>query len=126
MPRCIVEDCEYHDQLKGCTAFQGQQAFACGWGEFETMIRTDLGDFGDWRIKRVGSRTYNDVLLATLTGGINGKVEVWGGNLHRIEVWHIGKDKSEQLIATEVKKDDLRAAVAKACDHAGIPRRLWA
>ena len=88
-------------------------------------LMADYRGFGEWRISRVGSREYDSVLKATLTGP-NGKVEVWGGSLHRREVWFIGKDKSETLIAMDCHKKDLTKAIEDACKLAGIQRRLFA
>lgn len=62
--------------------------------------------------------------------GSSGTVEVWGGRAHRTEVWVIGKDKSERLVAYDgdrplsVRDGTLRAAIATACDLAGVQRML--
>lgn len=90
-----------------------------------SRLMDEYRDLGNWRISRVGSRTFDDTLKATLSG-INGKVEVWGGSLHRREVWFIGKDKSETLIAVNCYGDALEEAIMQACTLAGIQGRLFA
>lgn len=88
-------------------------------------LMAEYRDFGEWRISRVGSREYDDVLKASLSGK-SGRVEVWGGDLHRREVWFIGKDKSETLVAVDCYRSNLTKAIEDACKLAGIQRRLFA
>lgn len=93
--------------------------------DFERLM-AHFAALGRWRIMRRGSRYFDDILVAKLSG-LNGTVEVWGGNLHRREVWFIGRDQSETLIAMECGYRDgtLRDAILQACNLAGIQRRLF-
>lgn len=88
-----------------------------------TELMEDYSSLGKWRISRVGSRSYDDVLKAALYG-VSGRVEVWGGNLHRREVWCIGKDGKETLVAIACHGEDLSAAISQACKLAGIQTRM--
>lgn len=90
-----------------------------------SRLMDEFTDLGKWRIKRLGSRYFDDVLKATLSGA-NGMVEVWGGEHHRCEVWFIGRDKSEKLVAVNCHKtSSLREAIVQACNLAGVQGRLF-
>lgn len=104
----------YDDEPKPISAF-----------ERFSRLMDEFSDLGKWRIRRVGSRYFDDALKATISGA-NGMVEVWGGNLHRREVWFIGKDKSERLVAVNCDKNgSLRDAILQACNLAGVQGRLF-
>ena len=61
----------------------------------------------------------SDVLVATLSDKC-GRVEIWGGLIHRDEVWAIPKGTDGCLISTRITKD----AVEMACGRVGIQQRL--
>ena len=96
---------------------------------FMRMMAT-FRDFGDWHFRKAAAYGYLPPMVAYLRGA-NGTVEVWGGAAHRCEVWFISKDKSEQLVACDGDKQlslrdgTLRAAIAEACDLAGVQHPLF-
>ena len=98
--------------------YEDRPVFKSGMTRFEELMAR-YRDLGQWRIVRKGSREYDDVLVARLAG-TRGTVEVWGGDLHRREVWAIGRDRSETLVAVGCHGDDLRAAIEDACSIAGV------
>ena len=124
MGRCLTQECDKHDHARQCCKLD----LMCSWGAFELMVRTHLGEYGDWRIRQIGA--YGDALVATLKGR-DGRIEVWGGSIHRIEVWFIPrgtKANDGDLIAYDVSVRDgsLQEAVRQASLMAGIQRRLFA
>ena len=120
MSRCIVEDCDNHDPVKGCLVSYGNPKFgpiACEYGRFVTSVTERFGHLGKWKFRGIGNSS--DVLVATLKGK-HGRVEIWGGLIHRDEVWAIPKGTNGCLISTRVTND----AVEMACGRAGIQQRL--
>lgn len=92
-------------------------------------MMANFSDFGQWHYRKAAAYGYIPPMVAWLRGS-NGTVEVWGGKAHRMEVWVIGKDKSERLVAYDgdkplsVSDGTLRAAIATACDSAGVQPKL--
>ena len=98
------------------------KAGPCNWGRFARIIHEQLDRFGEWRIRRFASGP----MCATLRGK-NGRVEVWGCNYHRNEVWFIEKGtKAETWLACDwsVRDGSLVDAVERGCAMAGIQPRL--
>ena len=98
-------------------------------GDEELFVRlmANFADFGEWRIRKAAMRgSVLPPMVATLRGE-GGTVEVWGGRAHRTEVWVIGRDKSELLVASSCSSLDgsLRLAIATACKLAGVGPRLF-
>lgn len=98
-------------------------------GDAEIFMRmmANFSDFGSWRIRAAAA--HGSVLppMVAKLAGRNGHVEVWGGRAHRMEVWYVGKDKSETLVGYDCTCVDgsLRVAIATACNLAGIQRALF-
>jgi hypothetical protein len=96
-------------------------------------MMANFQDFGtDWHFRKAAAYGYLPPMVAYLRGA-NGTVEVWGGAAHRYEVWFIGKDKEETLVAYDgcdgkrlsLRDGTLRAAIAEACDLAGVQYPLF-
>lgn len=97
-------------------------------------LMANFNDFGQWRIRKAAAHGFIPPMVAKLSG-INGHVEVWGGKAHRLEVWFIGRDKSESLVAMDcrarggadlsLRDGSLRLAIANACNLAGIQPKLF-
>ena len=90
-------------------------------------MMANFADFGEWHIRQMPSRgSVIPPMMAKLSGG-NGHVEVWGGRAHRNEVWWIGKDKDEHLVAANCYAHDgsMRVAIAQACNLAGVQPQLF-
>ena len=94
--------------------------------ELFARLMANFADFGEWRIRKAAAYGYIPPMVATLRGE-GGTVEVWGGRAHRTEVWVIGKDKSELMVASGCSSVDgsLRLAIATACKLAGVGPRLF-
>jgi len=98
----------------------------------ERFMRTmaNFRDFGEWHFRKAAAYGYLPPMVAYLRGA-NGTVEVWGGAAHRTEVWFISKDKAETLVACDgdkplsLRDGTLRAAIAEACDLAGVQHPLF-
>ena len=115
MSRCVVEDCDSYDPMKGCIVSYNNRNFGpivCEYGRFVTFVTTRFGHLGKWTFRGIGG---SDALVATLKGKY-GKVEVWGGSIHRDEVWAIPKGTSGCLISTLLTLE----AVEMACGRARI------
>ena len=120
MSECVESQCRHHDPLRGCKVVDHDfcwQRYGCGWGRFVTFVTNRFGYLGKWTFKRVTS--YNDVIVATLTGD-GGKVEVWGGDSHKGEVWAFPKGSHGSLVSTVVNS----VSVLAACKRVGIQERL--
>lgn len=93
-------------------------------------MMANFQDFGEWHFRKAAAYGYLPPMVAYLRGA-NGTVEVWGGAAHRCEVWFIGKDKEETLVACDgdkplsLRDGTLRAAIAEACDLAGVQHPLF-
>ena len=93
-------------------------------------MMANFRDFGEWHFRKAAAYGYLPPMVAYLRGA-NGTVEVWGGAAHRCEVWFIGKDKEETLVAYDgdkplsLRDGTLRAAIAAACDMAGVQYPLF-
>lgn len=97
-------------------------------------LMANFNDFGQWRIRKAAANGGMPPMVAKLSGA-QGHVEVWGGKAHRTEVWFIGKDKSESLVAMDcsaqgatrlsLRDGSLRLAIAQACNLAGIQPKLF-
>lgn len=94
--------------------------------ELFARLMANFADFGEWRIRKAAAYGYIPPMVATLRGE-GGTVEVWGGRAHRTEVWVIGRDKSELMVASGCSSVDgsLRLAIATACKLAGVGPRLF-
>lgn len=95
--------------------------------ELFARLMANFADFGEWRIRKAAMRgSVLPPMVATLRGE-GGTVEVWGGRAHRTEVWVIGRDKSELMVASSCSSLDgsLRLAIATACKLAGVGPRLF-
>lgn len=124
--KCITQECDHHDVVRGCKAIGGEFTFACEYGRFEWIIRSKMGDLGDWMIR--ARDQYNDTLIATLKGK-SGRVEVWAGNATKLDVWCVptgtrASDIERMKQFTPKGWDDLRGCVLKACALAGIQEVL--
>ena len=120
MSRCLVEDCDSNDPAKGCMVSYNNHNFgplACEYGRFFTYVTERFGHLGKWKFRSIGSGS--DVLVATLKGKY-GRVEVWGGSIHRHEVWAIPKGTPGCLISTRPTLE----AVEMACGRARIQPAL--
>ena len=120
MRMCLVEDCNNHDTAEGCMVrYNNEQLgpLACKYGQFVTDIIERFGHLGSWKFRGIGNTS--DALVATLRCK-HGRVEIWGGLIHRDEVWAIQKGTDGCLISTRVTKD----AVEMACGRVGMQRRL--
>ena len=120
MIRCIVDDCDNHDPVKGCLVSYNNHKFgpiACEYGRFVTNVTEKFGHLGKWKFRSISS--YSNVLVATLNGN-RGRVEVWGGTTHRDEVWAIPKGTSGCLISVHVTLE----SVEMACGRVGIQQSL--
>lgn len=118
--RCMVEDCDSYDPLRGCMVSHNNDRFgpiACEYGRFVTMVTKRFGCFGEWKFRSIGSGS--SVLVATLSG-IRGMVEIWGGSTHRSEVWAIPKGTAGHLVSLYVNRE----GVEMACNRVGIQERL--
>jgi len=117
MQKCLDINCTFCDMLKGCKA-----GTICRRGQFVTMVRHDLGEYGEWRFREFAS----GAMVATLRGRA-GRVEVWGAD-HRPEVYFVPVGTKDSDIPCETrdlrKADALRAAVADACAQAAIQGRM--
>lgn len=93
-------------------------------------MMANFQDFGEWHFRKAAAYGYLPPMVAYLRGA-NGTVEVWGGAAHRCEVWFIGKDKAETLVACDgdkplsLRDGTLRVAIAEACDLAGVQHPLF-
>lgn len=117
---CVVTDCDSHDPIKGCMVHHRNKNFgplACGYGQFVTHVSERFGDLGDWQFR--SRDKYSNVIVATLRSK-GGRVEIWGGTLHRPEVWAVPKGTDGCLISTRLTRD----AVEMACGRVGIPIRM--
>lgn len=120
MSRCIVEDCDSYDPLKGCMVSFNNHHFgtiACEYGRFVTFVTERFGRFGKWKFRSIGSGS--DTLVATLKGKC-GRVEIWGGLIHRDEVWAIPKGTNGCLVGTCVNLE----IVEMACNRVRIQMAL--
>lgn len=118
--RCLVEDCDSNDPVKGCKVSLNNHNFgpiACEYGRFVTFVTSRFSGFGKWKFRGIGNNS--DVLVATLRGKY-GRVEIWGGCIHRDEVWAIPKGTDGCLISTLVNTE----SVEMACSRAGIQRQI--
>ena len=118
--RCMVEDCDSHDPVRGCMVSHNNDRFgpiACEYGRFVTNVTKCFGCFGEWKFRSIGSGS--SVLVATLSGS-RGRVEIWGGTIHRGEVWAIPKGTAGHLVSLRVNRD----GVEMACARVGIQERL--
>ena len=118
---CAATDCDLRDPVSHRCKVQKNNPhvgpLACAWGQFVTRITDRFGDLGDWRFRSIGKTS--DVLVATLKGK-GGRVEIWGGIVHRTEVWAIPKGTDGVLMGTH----DNRETVEMACGRVGVQRRL--
>ena len=93
-------------------------------------MMANFQDFGEWHFRKAAAYGYLPPMVAYLRSA-NGTVEVWGGAAHRCEVWYVGKDREEQLVACDgdkplsLRDGTLRAAIAEACDLAGVQHPLF-
>lgn len=93
-------------------------------------MMANFRDFGDWHFRKAAAYGYLPPMVAYLRGA-NGTVEVWGGAAHRCEVWFISTDREETLVACDgdkplsLRDGTLRAAIAEACDLAGVQHPLF-
>ena len=93
-------------------------------------MMANFQDFGEWHFRKAAAYGYLPPMVAYLRSA-NGTVEVWGGAAHRCEVWYVGKDKEETLVACDgdkplsLRDGTLRAAIAEACDMAGVQHPLF-
>ena len=93
-------------------------------------MMANFQDFGEWHFRKAAAYGYLPPMVAYLRSA-NGTVEVWGGAAHRCEVWYVGKDKEETLVACDgdrllsLRDGTLRAAIAAACDMAGVQHPLF-
>jgi len=93
-------------------------------------MMANFQDFGEWHFRKAAAYGYLPPMVAYLRSA-NGTVEVWGGAAHRCEVWFISKDKEETLVACDgdkllsLRDGTLRAAIAEACDLAGVQHPLF-
>lgn len=120
MSRCLVEDCDSNDPAKGCMVSYNNHNFgpiACEYGRFVTLVTERFGHLGNWKFRSIGS--YSDVLVATLKGKY-GRIEIWGGSLHRQEVWAIPKGTNGCLMGTYLNLE----TVEMACNRARIQMAL--
>ena len=114
---CTFTECRHSDPVKGC------KVDGCTLGHFFTLINRELDLFGPWTVRRQ-TRSSDDVLVAT-TKGKGGRVEVWGGALHRTEVWAFPRKAEPIMVAHDCDApDELRDAVERACAAIGKQGRL--
>ena len=114
MRRCVVDDCGSHDPIRGCIISLHNDHFgpiACEYGRFVTLVTTKFGHLGEWKFRSIGSGS--DVLVATLKGKY-GRVEIWGGLVHRSEVWAIPKGTSGCLMGTYINLETVEMACGRA------------
>lgn len=98
-----------------------------GDAEIFARMMTNFSDFGEWVIREMPMRGSVLPPMMAKISGRNGHVEVWGGRAHRTEVWFIGRDKDESLVAYDCHAADgsLRYAIAQACNLAGVQAKLF-
>ena len=114
MIRCVVEDCDSYDPVKGCIVSYNNHRFApvaCEYGRFVTLVTTQFGHLGKWKFRSIGS--FSDTLVATLSGKY-GRVEIWGGAHHKQEVWAIPKGTNGCLMGTRLNLEIVEMACARA------------
>ena len=108
---CPASDCD-HIKNGLCTWH-----WACRYGLFAHMVERHLSTFGHWRI-----RQYADGAIVASLHGKRGRVEVWGGDMHRREVWALHKNGKEHLLAVNWHTTDggLEKYVEQACHELSI------
>ena len=121
MPRkCALSECGDFDHKHG-----GCKTDGCEFGRFFTLINCELDEYGPWTVRR-HTRSCDDVLVA-VTKGQRGRVEVWGGAVHRMEVWFMAGKSSPiqtELVAHDISGDALVDAVSRACALAAVQQRM--
>ena len=117
--KCALTECGDFDHEHG-----GCKTDGCEFGRFFTLINSELDECGPWTVRR-HTRSCDDVLVA-VTKGQRGRVEVWGGAVHRMEVWafRAKNDFDAFVLGSRPTPDELRKAVAEACAMVGKQGRL--
>ena len=108
---CHATDCD-HNKDGLCTWH-----WPCTFGLFARTVSLHLSPFGRWKITQ-----YQSGALVAKLYGKRGRVEVWGGDMHRREVWALHKNGKEHLLAVNWHTTDggLEKYVRQAMHEVGI------
>ena len=119
---CEYAECRLHKPGACCVVERSGRM--CDIGRFATSMVRDFGTFGPWVVREGAAKGGLTPVYATLKGS-RGRVEVWGGNNHRLEVWVIYRDRSEEMVYSErCEQMTLRQGIERACELAGVQTRM--